>query len=124
SIPATPTTSWHQEARSSPSHQPADLARRARTHPKVNTPPPPAAVSRRPHSLVARDVTFFFGRGRRVGTGPGVAWPKSRCSGCNPAALATESFPWCPPGPCSLLAAARAASDFRRLQVASLTWRL
>jgi hypothetical protein len=31
-----------------------------------------------------------------LGTGPGVAWPKSRCSGCEPAALATESFPWCP----------------------------
>ncbi len=31
--------------------------------------------------------------------GPGVACPKSRCLGCEPAALATESFPCCPPGP-------------------------
>ena len=31
--------------------------------------------------------------------GPGVAWPKSWRSGCEPAALATESFPACPPGP-------------------------
>ena len=38
-------------------------------------------------------------RGRRVVSGPGVAWPKSRCSGCEPAALATESLPGCPPGP-------------------------
>ena len=37
--------------------------------------------------------------GRMVVAGPGVAWPKSRCSGCEPAALATESFPGCPPGP-------------------------
>jgi hypothetical protein len=36
---------------------------------------------------------------RRVVTGPGVAWPKSWRSGCEPAALATESFPGCPPGP-------------------------
>src|SRR5260370_28608699 len=27
--------------------------------------------------------------------GPGAAWPKSRCLGCEPAALATESFPCC-----------------------------
>jgi hypothetical protein len=49
------------------------------------------------------------GRGRRVDSGPGVAGPKSRCSGCEPAALATEPFPGCPPGP----AAARRASAFR-----------
>ena len=30
--------------------------------------------------------------------GPGVAWPKSRCLGCEPAALATESFPVALPG--------------------------
>ena len=28
-----------------------------------------------------------------------MACPKSRCLGCEPAALATESFPCCPPGP-------------------------
>ena len=50
------------------------------------------------------------GRGRRVGSGPGVAWPKSRPAGCKPAALATESFPGCPPGPAAL--AARRASAF------------
>src|SRR6516165_4981939 len=31
--------------------------------------------------------------------GPGVACPKSRCLGCEPAAQAAESFPCCPPGP-------------------------
>jgi hypothetical protein len=30
--------------------------------------------------------------------GPGVAWPKSRLLGCDPAALAAQSFPYCPPG--------------------------
>src|ERR1019366_9815975 len=44
--------------------------------------------------------------GRSVDSGPGVAWPKSRCPGCEPAALAAESFPGCPPGPLSLAAAA------------------
>src|ERR1039457_6949122 len=44
--------------------------------------------------------------GRSVDSGPGVAWPKSRCAGCNPAALAAESFPGCPPGPPVLAAAA------------------
>jgi hypothetical protein len=52
------------------------------------------------------------GRDRRVGTGPGVACPKSRCSGCNPVTLAEEPFPGCPPGP-QLVLAARAASAFR-----------
>jgi hypothetical protein len=33
------------------------------------------------------------GWGRRVGSGPGVALPKSRPSGCKPATLATEPFP-------------------------------
>jgi len=31
--------------------------------------------------------------------GPGVAFPKSRSLGCKPAALVTESFRCCPPGP-------------------------
>ena len=43
---------------------------------------------------------------RRVVSGPGVAWPKSRFSGCEPVTLATESFPGCPPGPLVLANAA------------------
>src|SRR5215475_9714539 len=39
------------------------------------------------------------GPDRRVVSGPGVAYPKSRRSGCEPAALESESFPGCPPGP-------------------------
>jgi hypothetical protein len=63
--------------------------------------------------------------GRRVDSGPGVAWPKSRCSGCNPAALATESFPGCPPGPLIVAAeAVRRASAWRRAKMALLTRRL
>jgi hypothetical protein len=53
--------------------------------------------------------------------GPGVAWPKSRCAGCEPAALATESFPVCPPGPFTLGAAVPCrASAWRRAKMASL----
>ena len=37
--------------------------------------------------------------GLMVVAGPGVACPKSRRAGCEPAALAAESFPGCPPGP-------------------------
>jgi putative ABC transport system permease protein len=62
--------------------------------------------------------------GRRVDPGPGVAWPKSRCSGCKPAALAAESFPGCPPGPSGLAAAGWRASAWRRPKMASLTRRL
>jgi hypothetical protein len=48
-------------------------------------------------------VRWSSGSGELAGIGsvvpgPGVAWPKSRCLGCEPAALATESFPCCPPG--------------------------
>jgi len=60
--------------------------------------------------FLVREVAFW-GRDRRVGAGPGVAWPKSWRSGCEPAALATESFPACPPGPWAV----RAASAFRCL---------
>ena len=70
----------------------------------------------RPVFFVVRDAAFFAescGRDRRVGAGPGVAWPKSRCTGCEPAALATESFPGALPG--RYPAAARAASAFRCL---------
>src|SRR5690242_9287281 len=47
--------------------------------------------------------------GRSVSSGPGVAVPKSRSAGCNPAALASVSFPGCPPGPASWPDAAAAA---------------
>ena len=40
-----------------------------------------------------------FGFGPTVGSGPGVACPKSWRSGCEPATLDTEPFPLCPPGP-------------------------
>ena len=72
--------------------------------------------------LAGRVALGVRGCGRRVGSGPGVAWPKSRCSGCKPAALATEPFPGCPPGPRVLTA--RRASAFICLQRASLTCRL
>ena len=63
--------------------------------------------------------------GRRVVAGSGVAGPKSRCAGCEPAARATESLPGCPPGPSILVAAAvRRESAWRRAKMASLTRRL
>src|SRR6266566_6882120 len=52
----------------------------------------------------------------------GVACPKSRCPGCNPAAQATESFPGCPPGP-PARTAARRASACRQAKMALLTCR-
>src|SRR5215467_13450588 len=73
-----------------------------------------------------REVVFgrwAAGRGRRVVAGPGVAWPKSWCSGCEPAALATESFPGCPPGPVALTAMALRVPAWRRAKTASLTCR-
>jgi hypothetical protein len=45
--------------------------------------------------------------------GLGVACPKSRCLGCEPATLATESFPCCPPGPLARAAARRARASRR-----------
>src|SRR5258708_39286899 len=54
-----------------------------------------------PILLVARDVVFLLWGSRRdrsVGSGPGVAWPKSRWSGCEPAALAKGTLTGCPPG--------------------------
>jgi DNA-binding CsgD family transcriptional regulator len=71
------------------------------------------------HLFEARDVGFFGSArllGHSVSSGPGVALPKSRSAGCNPAALATEPFPGCPPGPVSAdaeVAAARRASARR-----------
>src|SRR6202035_1091295 len=56
------------------------------------------------------------------GPGPGVACPQSRCLGCEPAALATESFPCCPPGPFAR-AATRRASAWRQAKMALLTCR-
>ena len=52
--------------------------------------------------------------GRRLVAGPGVACPKSWCAGCEPAALETESFPDCPPGPFASVTAAWRASAWRR----------
>ena len=53
--------------------------------------------------------------------GPGVACPKSRWSGCEPAALVAEWFPGCPPG--LFAAAARRASACKQAKMASLIWR-
>jgi hypothetical protein len=53
---------------------------------------------------------------------PGVAFPKSRCPGCKPAALESEPFPGCPPG-FPARAAARRASARRREKMALLTCR-
>ena len=43
---------------------------------------------------------------RRLGPGPEVACPKSRCPGCEPVTLEPVSFPGYPPGP-ALRASAR-----------------
>jgi len=52
--------------------------------------------------------------GRRVGLGSGVACPKSRLTGCEPAPLEPESFPGCPPGPATGVSAAWRASAHKR----------
>src|SRR5690348_5446807 len=62
--------------------------------------------------------------GRMVVSGPGVAGPKSWRSGCELAALESEPFPGCPPGPFVLAAAASRASALSRAKMASLTLRL
>jgi len=54
--------------------------------------------------------------GRMVVSGPGVAGPKSWRSGCELAALESESFPGCPPGPLVLAAVTWRASAWRRLR--------
>src|SRR5258707_5440244 len=63
--------------------------------------------------------------GRIVVPGPGVACPKSRRAGCEPAALDAEPFPGCPPGP---LTAKRAeawrASAWRRGENGAPVWGL
>ena len=53
-----------------------------------------------------------------------MAGPKSWCSGCEPAALESESFPGCPPGPFALAVAAWRAPAWRRAKRASLIRRL
>ena len=58
--------------------------------------------------------------GRMVVTGPGVACPKSWRSGCEPAALETEPFPFCPPGPAVTVMVLRLASATRWAKMASL----
>jgi hypothetical protein len=55
--------------------------------------------------------------------GPGVACPKSRRAGCEPAALDAEWFPGCPPGLFGPAAAARRASACRQAKIASLICR-
>jgi hypothetical protein len=55
--------------------------------------------------------------------GPGVACPKSRWPGCEPAALDAEWFPGCRPGLLAWAAAARRASACRQAKVASLICR-
>ena len=62
--------------------------------------------------------------GRMVVSGPGVAGPKSWRSGCELAALESESFPGFPPGPLVLAAVTWRASAWRRAKMASLTLRL
>ena len=57
------------------------------------------------------------------GLGRGVACPKSRLLGCDPAALVAESFPYCPPGSLAWTWVRR-ASIRRRVKTASLTCRL
>jgi hypothetical protein len=50
--------------------------------------------------------------GPMVGSDPGVACPKCWRSGCEPATLETEPFPFCPPGPpCSSLSVALGVGD-------------
>src|ERR1039457_1688962 len=76
-------------------------------------------------TFLERGDRFFSlwesGRGRSVDSGPGVAWPKSRCSGGEPAALAAEAFPVFPPRPPVLAAEATLrASAWRRAKMASL----
>ena len=44
-------------------------------------------------------LVHWLGLGPMVGSGLGVACPKSWRSGCEPATLETEPFPLCPPGP-------------------------
>jgi hypothetical protein len=47
-------------------------------------------------------------------TGPGVACPKSRCWGCEPVALESESLPRCPPGPVTYELGCDAAAGLAR----------
>jgi hypothetical protein len=55
--------------------------------------------------------------------GPGVACPKSRFLGCNPAALAAEPFPCCPPGSFSRAAVWRESACRREHGVADLPFK-
>jgi hypothetical protein len=55
---------------------------------------------------------------------PGVACPKSRCAGCEPAALETERFPGCPPGSLMRAAVACRASATSAARIVSLIRRL
>jgi hypothetical protein len=77
-----------------------------------------------PKSASAAEGMSAVVPGRMVVSGPGVAGPKSWRSGCELAALESESFPGCPPGPLVLAAAAWRASAWRRAKMASLILRL
>ena len=60
-----------------------------------------ARLGEQPHSHgspLCQDTFWGSGLGSLV-AGPGVACPKSRCWGCEPVALESESSPRCPPGP-------------------------
>jgi hypothetical protein len=103
----------------------------------TRTPTPSSSLRTERSLFVVKGLFWFFSKlvpdgyvsvrsgGRGLVPGSGVAWPKSRYSGCEPAALASVSFSGCPPGPCALAAAAaRRASAWRRAKMASLTRRL
>lgn len=60
-----------------------------------------SAMRRTPKVNARRFGAVSFGP--RLIVGPGVACPKSWRAGCEPAALETEPFPDCPPGPPRLL---------------------
>src|SRR5215472_7513573 len=107
--------------------------RRTRVGPRLSTPDHPdlhalsgkrrksdSSAYRVLFAVVVKDYGGFSSRlvpgamagvaGPRVASGPGVACPKSRRSGCEPATLELGSFPGCPPGPSFVLLAARRAS--------------
>ena len=72
--------------------------------------------------LPGRAGRWVAGCGRSVVTGSGSGLSEEPVSGCNPAALATESFPGCPPGP-PAREAARRASACRQAKIALLICR-
>ena len=65
-------------------------------------------------------LLMMAGAGSSLMSGSGVAWSKSRCSGCEPVTLDAESFPDCPPGSLSFARAARRASAIMHAYSVSL----